>query len=124
MRNRPITTALACAGVWLLCQSGLAQQKDADVSNNTNPLMMAKNATGTLGRIERTDPALDELLAPDAKIEVLAESIQWCEGPVWYRGGLNFSDVPQNVIYRWEEGKGVLIYLKPSGYTGTVPRGG
>jgi len=94
------------------------------MNNNTNPPMMARNATGTLGSIERTDPALDELLAKDAKIEILAENIQWAEGPVWYQGGLNFSDVPQNVIYRFEEGKGVSVFLKPSGYTGTVPRGG
>src|SRR6476646_9104075 len=111
MRNQPITAAWACAGVLLLSQISIAQQKEAPMNNNTNPPMMAKNATGTLGKIERADPALDELLAPDAKIEVLAGEIQWCEGPVWYQGGLNFSDVPQNVVYRWEEGKGVSVFL-------------
>src|SRR5579859_3836490 len=124
MPNQPITTAWACAGLFLFCQITIAQQKDAPISNNLNPPMMAKNASGALGRIERTDPALDELLAPDAKIEVLAENIQWAEGPVWYQGGLNFSDVPQNVMYRWEEGKGISVFLKPSGYTGAIPRGG
>ncbi|HEY8750711.1 MAG TPA: SMP-30/gluconolactonase/LRE family protein [Tepidisphaeraceae bacterium] len=93
-------------------------------SNNLNPPMMAKNASGTLGKIERLDPALDALLAPDATIEILAEGIQWAEGPVWYQGGLNFSDVPQNVVYRWAEGKGISVFLKPSGYTQPTPRGG
>jgi gluconolactonase len=35
-----------------------------------------------------------------------------------------FSDVPLNTVFKWEEGKGVSIFLKPSGYTGSVPRGG
>lgn len=94
------------------------------LKNNSNPPMVAKNASGTLGSIERLDPALDELLAPDAKIEILVEGIQWAEGPVWCKGGLLFSDVPQNTVYRWTPEKGVGVYLQPSGYTGTVPRGG
>ena len=37
---------------------------------------------------------------------------------------LLFSDVPNNIIYKWTEEKGVEPFLKPSGYTGTIPRGG
>src|SRR5260221_6249422 len=41
------------------------------------------------------------------------------------RGGyLLFSDVPSNTVYKWKDGAGISIFLKPSGYTGTVPRGG
>jgi gluconolactonase len=39
-------------------------------------------------------------------------------------GYLLFSDVPQNVVYKWNAGAGAQPYLKPSGYTGTEPRGG
>lgn len=76
--------------------------------------------------IERLDPALDKLIAPDAKIEVLAGGHDWTEGPVWVkRGGyLLFSDIPKNSIYRWKEGEGERLYLQPSGYTGKEPRGG
>lgn len=76
--------------------------------------------------IERLDPALDRLIAPDAKIEVLAEGHDWTEGPVWIRRGgyLLFSDIPKNSIYRWKEGEGERLYLQPSGYTGKAPRGG
>jgi gluconolactonase len=76
--------------------------------------------------IERLDPALDRLIAPDAKIEVLAEGHDWTEGPLWIkRGGyLLFSDIPKNSIYRWKEGEGERLYLQPSGYTGKDPRGG
>jgi gluconolactonase len=77
-------------------------------------------------RIERLDPALDRLIASDAKIEILADGYDWIEGPVWVKDGgyLLFSDVPQNIIYRWKAGEGARVYLKPSGYTGSKPRGG
>lgn len=33
-------------------------------------------------KIERFDPALDQLLAADAMVEKLAEGFTWSEGPV------------------------------------------
>ncbi len=77
-------------------------------------------------KIERLDPGLDALIARDAAIEILAEGYDWSEGPVWVKNGgyLLFSDVPQNVIYRWKQGEGAREYLRPSGYTGSTPRGG
>lgn len=77
-------------------------------------------------KIERLDPALDRLVASDAAIEVLAEGYDWSEGPIWVKDGgfLLFSDVPQNVIHRWKPGEGAREYLRPSGYTGSTPRGG
>ena len=77
--------------------------------------------------IERLDPALDELIAPDAKIEVLAGGYVWTEGPVWVKekeGYLLFSDIPNNAINRWSPGDGARLYLRPAGYTGAAPRGG
>ncbi|HEY1082765.1 MAG TPA: SMP-30/gluconolactonase/LRE family protein [Prosthecobacter sp.] len=68
------------------------------------------------GGIERQDPALDKLIAPDAKIEILATGFNWSEGPVWKDGQLLFSDVPENTVFRWKEGdKSASISLKPSG---------
>jgi gluconolactonase len=77
-------------------------------------------------RIERLDPALDRLIAPDAAIEILAQGFDWTEGPVWVKDGeyLLFSDIPQNVVLKWKAGDGVRQYLKPAGYTGSTPRGG
>jgi gluconolactonase len=37
---------------------------------------------------------------------------------------LLFSDVPQNIIYKWTEEKGKEIYLTPSGYTDSIKRAG
>lgn len=68
------------------------------------------------GSIERLDPSLDALLAPDAKIEMLASGFNWSEGPVWKDGGIVFSDVPENTVFGWKEGeKAASVVLKPSG---------
>ncbi len=75
----------------------------------------------SIGEIVRNDPRLDELVTPDVRIEVLASGFEWSEGPVWVprEGGyLLFSDVPQNTVFKWELGKGISTFLKPSGYTG------
>ena len=68
------------------------------------------------GRIERFDPAFDQLIAADARIEKLADGFTWSEGPVWLNGELIFSDVPENVAYRWKPGMSKAeVFLKPSG---------
>ena len=90
----------------------------------TPPAPPAAPSPTYVGGIERLDPALDALLAPDARIEVLSSGYKWSEGPVWKDGALLFSDVPNNVVWRWKEGAGATMYLRPSGYTGSVPRGG
>src|SRR5258706_10776159 len=97
-----------------------------DLKNNTNTPMMPTAGSGTLGTIERLDPAIDALLGPDAKLEILVKGLDWAEGPVWSKAedALLFSDVPQNTIYHWNEKDGVSVFLKPSGYWGTTPRGG
>ena len=76
--------------------------------------------------IERLDPALDRLIAPDAKVETLAEGYEWAEGPIWVKDGgfVLFSDVLKNTIHRWKQGEGAKPYLTPSGYTSSEPRGG
>ena len=76
----------------------------------------------TVGSLIRTDPAFDELVAPDAKIELLADGLVWSEGPVWSKGGdyLLFSDIPRNTIFKWSEGQRLETYMCPSGYTGVI----
>ena len=68
------------------------------------------------GGIERLDPAFDQLVAPDAKIEVLATGFNWSEGPVWSGDQIVFSDVPENTAFAWREGDSAArVFLKPSG---------
>lgn len=75
--------------------------------------------------IERLDPALDALLAPDAVVENLGSGFNWSEGPVWVPalGALLFSDVPENRVYRWKDGEGIAVHLEPSGFTGAQYNG-
>jgi gluconolactonase len=85
-----------------------------------------KSAQGTIGTIERLDTRLDRIIPPGAVLEKLAEGFDWSEGPAWDKknGYLVFSDVPLNVVYKWQEGRGISEFLKPSGYTGSTPREG
>jgi len=84
------------------------------------------------GRIEKLDPLLDSILAPDAKLEKLAEGFRWTEGPSWYVEkdaagkikfqGIVFSDVLANTSYRWQEGwPRAEVFLRPSGLNQNVP---
>ena len=56
------------------------------------------------GGLEKLDPALDALISPETKIEVLATGFNWSEGPVWKDGQILFSDVPENTVFAWKEG--------------------
>lgn len=87
---------------------------------------MAQTAFDTIGVIERYDNAVNRLLSPGTKAEVIAEGFGWSEGPLWIEkeGMLLFSDVPQNTVYKWTAQRGKEVYLQPSGYTGPVERGG
>src|SRR5262249_29674693 len=73
----------------------------------------------SMGTIERQDPRFDKLVPKDAVIEKLADGFKWSEGPVWVKDGgyLLFSDIPNNRVCKWHDGK-VTDYLKPSGYLG------
>ncbi|HEX8527408.1 SMP-30/gluconolactonase/LRE family protein [Allosphingosinicella sp.] len=74
-----------------------------------------------IGTIHRESHEIDALIAPDARIERLAEGFVWSEGPVWIPedgGYLLLSDVPANRIYRWSEADGLSVFLEPSGHPG------
>ena len=73
-------------------------------------------------KVERLDPALDKVLAPDANLEKVAEGFHWSEGPVWKDGALLFSDVPENKIYKWQPGASeAKVFLHPSGGMESTP---
>lgn len=64
-------------------------------------------------------PDLQQIVAKDAKLEILAEGFRWAEGPVVEpdSGDILFSDVPANKVWRYSEKSGLSLYLSPSGYT-------
>ena len=76
-----------------------------------------------LGSIERISSDINKLIDLDSKIEILAEGFDWSEGPVWSKklNSILFSDVPNNVIYKWNEKEGLSVFSKSIGYSGKVP---
>ena len=92
----------------------------------------AQNTTNFphIGHVDRFDASLDSLIPPDAKIEVLCSGFDWAEGPVWvpeegneFGGFVLFSDIPPNAVMKWQEGKGVSVFMRPAGYTGVADYG-
>jgi gluconolactonase len=126
------SVASRIAPVLMAC-AALAASAEPPVPSPVVPSAEGAGADGpraappaTIGRIERLDPRLDQLLPQDAVIEVLALGFRWSEGPVWDRahGRLLFSDVPQNVVHAWSRDGGLSVFLRPSGYTGPAAGGG
>ncbi len=79
----------------------------------------APKTAPSVGEIVRLDPALDGVIAADARIEKVAEGLTFGEGPVWDpEGSLLFSDPNENVIYRWSEDDGIAVFRANSGYAG------
>jgi len=86
-------------------------------------LSTAVNAQNkTIGKIHVYDESVKTLIDPSSPIEIVAEGYTWSEGPVWVKKGnyLLFSDVPENKIYQWTAEKGAVLYLTPSGYSGSA----
>ena len=95
-------------------------------SANQLPALIQNHHGESFGTLEVNDPRFFTLVELTSPIQKLASGFDWSEGPIWIKQGgyLLFSDVPSNTVYRWKEGEGVSIHLKPSGYTGATPRGG
>ncbi|MHC5074513.1 MAG: SMP-30/gluconolactonase/LRE family protein, partial [Planctomycetota bacterium] len=75
-----LLTVMIISLIYPLC--GMSQE-------STNP--------STIGKIEILDDGMNELISPDAEIELLATGFEWSEGPLWVHdkkdGYLIFSDI-------------------------------
>ena len=75
--------------------------------------------------ITRADPALDRLIAPDARLKTVATGFGFADGPVWVRskggapGYLLVSSIVGNVIYKVTPEGRVSVFLDGAGYSGT-----
>lgn len=113
--------------------AGLSFTGCSTPENKTTPTPTAAAATPAAaeqlpapyaqGKIVRLDPRLDKLIPANARLEKLTEGHRWTEGPVWNKAGgfLLYSDIPNNSIFKWQEGKEETLFLKPAGYTGATP---
>ncbi len=67
--------------------------------------------------VRSLDKRFDKYRLPLASVERLYTGARWGEGPVWFGDGryLVWSDVPGNVMRRWDEETGAVgIFRKPS----------
>src|ERR1700761_3492637 len=76
--------------------------------------------------VVRLDPALDELVAPDAKLELVRGDFGFTEGTIWVTQGrsgyLLFSDIPANVVYKMSpDGKDLSVYVERAANSGMHP---
>lgn len=75
--------------------------------------------------ITRADPALDALIAPDARLRTVASGFGFSDGPVWIHrqgatpGYLLVSSIIGNVIYKLTPEGQVSVFLDKAGYSGT-----
>ena len=85
--------------------------------------MGAQARAQNFGEVVQLDPAADAIIPADARVEKLAGGFGFLEGPVWIhakgQGYLLFSDIPANVIRKWDPKNGVSVFLEKSGFTGT-----
>ena len=79
--------------------------------NNQEKIKLKKFQT--VGEIERLDKQLDEVISPNAVIEVISIGHKWSEGPIWYKKEqkLIYTDVGHQKIYQWTEKDSVTLYL-------------
>ena len=91
-------------------------------------VLFAQLSGGAPFRVERLDAALDEVIAQDTQIETLGDRFALTEGALWVpdasipapeRGYLLFSENAGNVIYKWQRGRPLSVFLEKSGFTGT-----
>ena len=88
-------------------------------------MMQILNGKPVMGSIEVFSPKFEKLIRPSSPIEVISKGNKFTEGPLWIDNEdgspfLLYSDVKQNNIFRWEEGKGFFtvgktLYLGQSG---------
>ena len=80
---------------------------------------------GAPAAVVRLDPALDALISPDAKLEIIRDDLGVTEGPIWVpeakAGFLLFTDIAANVIYRMNGDGRFSIVADRAGYTGYDP---
>jgi gluconolactonase len=73
--------------------------------------------------ITRSDPALDGIISPKAKLELLDDHFGLTEGPVWVPEGksgyLLVVDMLANAIYKITPDKKVSVFMYRAGYSGT-----
>lgn len=122
MSNQTRYRLMAFAAVAIACM--LLPGCKSSPSPAPAPSNPASQMVSTPLKFDRLDPAADRIIPAGAMLEQVATGFTWTEGPVWVGDSLYFAEIPSNSIRKYTPGKGVSIWLQPSGYKGTTPYGG
>jgi gluconolactonase len=94
------------------CSNEGGGNASADAENAGNAAAPAEAAMS----VERLDPALDAVIAPNSPIEKLATGFIFSEGPVWYKGRLWFADLPNSrIVAMTPDGKAETLIEQSGG---------
>jgi gluconolactonase len=113
-------------GLAALCGTAYSQSQYTTDEFNKIPPNMRGDGPALASKpfsITRSDPALDELISPRAKLELLSEHFGLTEGPVWIpdggKGYLVVADLIENVLYKITPDHQVSVFVDKAGYSGT-----
>jgi gluconolactonase len=107
LRQRVFLAVMACLGM------SVANAQSAPPDATPKPFS-----------IERVDPALDALIAPDAKLTPVASGFGFVDTPLWIRGQngapgfLVAVSIIDNVVYKIAPNGKVSVFLDKAGYSG------
>jgi len=109
-------TAVASATLSLILLAAAPSQDKAQESASLD---------STPVRVDHLDPAIDQIVPKDARLERVATGFKWVEGPIWLNGSLYFAEIPSDSIRKWTPGDDEpSMFITPSGYEGHTPYGG
>jgi gluconolactonase len=82
-------------------------------------------AEQSAAKVERLDPAANDIVPQNAVVKKVATGFTWVEGPIWIHSGyLLFAEITSNSIRKVTPGGTVTIFLQASGYKGAAAYGG
>ncbi|BFM20270.1 SMP-30/gluconolactonase/LRE family protein [Gilvimarinus japonicus] len=105
MNKRYVASAFGALLILMLAGCASPPNKTTDAAAST--------------RIEILSPKALDYINPKAQLTTLGSGYAWTEGPLWVEDGgyLLFSDIPNNVIFKYSPHQGVSRYLDKSGAT-------
>jgi gluconolactonase len=118
MKRITLRSLLALSAVAVLCSIALAAVSAAAAGDQADSIV------ATPLKLDKLDASVDRIVPAGAKLERVATGFKWTEGPLWIKDRLYFAEIPSNSIRVWTPGRGVEIFLQPSGYKGSTPYGG
>jgi gluconolactonase len=132
MKNVPAGSIAAaalivCAGMAVLAAQAPGAQPPGGGRGPAGPQMRGDGPAPAPKpfSITRSDPALDAIISPNAKIETLATGFGINEGVLWIRDGNSgyvlVSSLIDNVIYKITPDHKVSVFMEKAGYTGNDP---